>query len=214
MRNRFRFFIAALAVVTLAAGALGCQRGTGPQEGPTGRLAVAGFMQPRVAGELLGGYIPENAGTIPSKVLTQLDSAMTQELEASRRLALGPSAVRQCSETVLSHQSGSGSAFDRWLAVGRCMDVEWLIIPQVTYWRERDGSDISVREPASVTLALYLLDVKNESFVRRYRFEETQQPLTSNFLETGKFFDRGGKWITALELAREGIAEGLKEFGL
>jgi hypothetical protein len=98
--------------------------------------------------------------------------------------------------------------------VGRCLDVDWLLVPQVTAWHEREGSDVSVRRPASVTLWLHLVDVRGESFGARYKFEETQQSLTENFLKAGKFIERGGKWVSAGELAREGVAAGLKELGL
>lgn len=206
--------LAALALA-LAVAAGGCKRNAAPLEGPQGTMAVAGFAQPRSTAQLLGGYIPEDETTVQPKVLTQLDIVLMDELsKATGRTLLGPPAVRQCAETVLASEQGSGRAFDHWLAVGRCLDVDWLLVPQLTVWRERQGSDVSVREPASVTLSLYLLDVRGESFAWRYRFEETQQPLTANFLDAGKFIDRGGKWISALDLAREGLAQGVKELGL
>lgn len=213
MQRHTRILIAVLALAVLVA--MGCQRRGVPLEGPEGTLAVAGFAQPRTTAELLGGYVPEASTTVQPKILTQLDAALLEELGKSvRRSFLGPHAVRQCSETVLAAEGGSGGAFDHWLAVGKCLDVDWLLVPQLTAWRERQGSEVSVQDPASVTLSLYLLDVRGESFVKRYRFEETQQPLTANVLDAGKFIKRGAQWITALELAREGLAQGIKELGL
>ncbi|WP_028586495.1 hypothetical protein [Desulfocurvus vexinensis] len=211
MPSRNRFLVLALAALAVLALAAGCRRAPAPVEGPAGSLAVAGFHQPGSASELLGGYLPGGAVARPQD-LDALDEALRAALK--RRPALGAEAVRQCAETVLAAESGSGRAFEHWLAVGRCLDVDWLLIPQVTQWRERDGSEVSVREPAAVTLWLHLLDVRGESFAARYKFEEAQQSLTENFLDAGKFLDRGGRWLTAGELASEGVAAGLKELGL
>jgi len=211
MPSRRRFTLLALAALLVLALAPGCRRAPAPLDSPSGSLAVAGFHQPGASTELLGGYLPGGAMARPQD-LDALDEALRTALK--RRPALGTEAARQCAETVLAGESGSGRAFEHWLAVGRCLDVDWLLIPQITEWRERDGSDVSVRTPASVTLWLHLLDVRGESFVGRYKFEETQQPLTENFLDAGKFLDRGGKWLSAGELAREGVVAGLKELGL
>jgi hypothetical protein len=58
------------------------------------------------------------------------------------------------------------------------------------------------------------MDVQGQSLVSRYHFEETQQTLADNLLEFSKFVERKGKWITAEDLAREGLYQGIKELGL
>jgi len=40
-------------------------------------------------------------------------------------------------------------------------------------------------------------------------FDEEQQALTQNLFDIGKFFKRGGRWITAEKLSEEGIEKGL-----
>jgi hypothetical protein len=95
-----------------------------------------------------------------------------------------------------------------------CLGVDYLLVPQLLYWQERDGSEVAVREPAAVVLDLFLVDVNAGTIAARYHFDEEQLSLTENMLEADKFVKRKGKWITATELAREGISRGVKELGL
>jgi hypothetical protein len=214
MRNLGRFTALMALAVCLAAALGACRRAPAKVEGPQGTLAVAGFFQPHNQLDLLAGYLPENAADIDAKYITALDAAMEDVLSAHKtRVDLGPAVVRQCQEQLLASGEHARS-LGHWIAVGRCAGVDWLLVPQITYLRQRDGSEMSVRDAASVTMDLFLVNVGEASLAGRFHFEETQLSLTENILDAGKFMRRGAKWITAQELAREGIDRGLKEFGL
>ncbi|MDL2280102.1 hypothetical protein LJC15_05540 [Desulfovibrio sp. OttesenSCG-928-G11] len=94
------------------------------------------------------------------------------------------------------------------------MGVDLLIVPQIYEYRERDGGSFGVVTPARVVMDIFVLDARNESLISRSRFDETQSDLTSNLLEAGKFFKRKGQWITARDLAREGMVKAVKDLGL
>ncbi|MBU1001225.1 MAG: hypothetical protein KKE73_01750 [Proteobacteria bacterium] len=211
-----RFAVVALVAVCALFVLASCQRPTTVVEGPQGSLAVAGFFQPQSSRELMAGYLPEDPLPVPNKILGELDAALSAALASGdAQTWIRPPRVDHCRAQLLERSEGKpGAAFKHWLEVAKCVEVDWLLVPQVTYWRERDGSDISVRDAASVTMDLFLISVADESIVRRFHFEETQLSLTENILDAGKFVRRGGKWITALELAREGLKRGVKEFGL
>ncbi len=101
-----------------------------------------------------------------------------------------------------------------WLGVAlSAHKADLLLVPQVTYWRERVGSTSGVTSPASVALDFYLIDAKNERLTRT-RYEETQESLIENLFTAKKFADRGGQWVTATRLASDGIEEKLMELGL
>ncbi len=182
----------------------------------SGALAVAAFTQPRYDWELLAGYIPDNTPLVDQKVLGDLDARLDSLLAANKKLSATPARLtRQCQEIAVFEQKGSRtSALKYWLEVGKCMGVDALLVPQLIFWAERDGSEMSVRTPAGVILELYLVDVKEQNLAGRFHFDETQISLSENLLEAGKFMKRGGKWITAGELAGEGIDKGLVELGL
>jgi hypothetical protein len=73
-------------------------------------------------------------------------------------------------------------------------------------FQERKGGNFSVDKPASVGLHMHLVDgtVVGRTFV----FDEDQKALSQDILHIGKFFSRGGKWITAEKMAEEGINKG------
>ena len=66
----------------------------------------------------------------------------------------------------------------------------------------------------AVTMDMYLVNINQERLISRYHFEETQESLTSNLLDLGKFVERSGKWLSARDLAAEGMRRGVKELGL
>jgi len=183
---------------------------------PEGKLAVAGFSNPVYNWEMLAGYLDEEGKPVPPGTLNELDKVLIDTLAKHQVLEyVTPSAVRQCEEIVVFEEAGLPrlSAWKYWLGVAKCMQVDYLLVPQVTYWHEREGSDVGVMSPASVALDIYLINVKQEKMVRA-RYEETQQSLMDNLFTAKKFASRGGKWVTALRLASDGLDIKLTELGL
>ncbi len=78
-------------------------------------------------------------------------------------------------------------------------------------FQERQGGNFSVAKPASVGFHTHLYDQK--SLVAVFVFDETQQPLSENVLRFPTFLKRGARWITASELAREGVHKALNALG-
>lgn len=73
-------------------------------------------------------------------------------------------------------------------------------------FRQREGTTYSVVEPASVSFEYMLLRPATGEVLCRGLYDETQQPLSENILSFFTAKKRGFKWVTADELAREGIA--------
>lgn len=73
-------------------------------------------------------------------------------------------------------------------------------------FQERKGGNLAVDKPAGVGFHMHLIEgtVVGRTFV----FDEDQKALSQDILHIGKFFSRGGKWITADKLAEEGINKG------
>ena len=69
------------------------------------------------------------------------------------------------------------------------------------------GGEVVAVEPLSV-------DARTGGIVKKFHFEETQQSLTDNILNAKKFVARNGRWLSAIELAQEGLRKGLTELGL
>ena len=52
------------------------------------------------------------------------------------------------------------------------------------------------------------------ALVSRSHFKEKQVGLSDNLMNFDTFLKRGAKWLTAQELAMEGMQKMIKEFGL
>lgn len=117
-------------------------------------------------------------------------------------------------DTVYGEYEKLGSAGDisayreNSLKTAQSVNADSYLTGYLSYFRERKGSELGVEEPASVIFTMQLVDVKSNSTVWTYRFDETQLPLLSDVTKLSKFFKRKGKWITAEELLREGIDMG------
>lgn len=208
-----------LLALTLLVLATGCQKQTPPPRDLTvaRTLGVAPFANPQNASELLSGCDPSMCNIVKPEVLLKLNQVLTAELDAQGRSYVSRSAVRGCQEIAkIDDQPGSpqAQALQYWIGVGKCAGVDYLLVPQLMFYRERVGGDWGVSEPASVIMYVYLLDVKNQGIARRYSFDETQAALSSNLLDAGTFFKRGGKWITAEQMSSEAIKEAVRELGL
>ena len=219
MRPSRLIHLAALALLIPALLAtVGCQQ---PKQSPRPEvrglsLGVAGFIQPRFDWQLLAGYIPDNRVLVENETLFDLDRRLVAELRTDpSRSFRGPAVTRQCQEIVVFEDKATrGAALDYWVKVGQCLPVDYLLVPQLIDWREREGGSMGVVRPAGVIFDLYVVDVKNHTMVSRYHFEEVQAALSENILELNKFLARGGKWLTAMELAKEGLRSGLDELRL
>lgn len=74
-------------------------------------------------------------------------------------------------------------------------------------FQERQGGNFSVVRPASVGFHVHLFE--GGRLVDVFVFDETQQPLSDNVFRFFTFLKRGGRWITAGELAREGVHKAI-----
>ena len=210
------FGLAVVCLGLLSMAGCGSVKRTAAVPRPEGKLAVAGFSNPVHNWQLLAGYLDEEGNPAPDGTMETLDLILADTLNKHQVFDyITPAAVKQCEEVVVFEDSGLPklSAWKYWLGVGKCIQADFLLVPQLTSWHERDGSPAGVKTPASVAIDFYLIDVKQE-LVNRARYEETQEALLENLFKAGKFADRGGKWVTATRLASDGIEEKLMELGL
>ncbi len=186
-----------------------------PAVEPQVTLAVAHFVHPQNDWELMAGVLPEEASVVTRESLNALDDQLAAQLEKSDLdTVLDASTVQRCEEIVQAEKERPRfETLEYWKSVGACIKADYLLVPFVSRWQERDGGEWGVTSPAGVTLDLYLISMATGE-VRRYHFEEEQQGLAENLLKGGRFFKRGGRWLTPLEIAAEALEEGTRVLGL
>jgi hypothetical protein len=91
--------------------------------------------------------------------------------------------------------------------LGRALGANHMMVGNVWKFRERVGGSMGVESAASVAFLLHLVDASTGGVLWKGTFNETQRSLSENVLDAPAFFKRGGKWLTAEELARDGVNE-------
>lgn len=97
--------------------------------------------------------------------------------------------------------------------VGRILGADSVMVGTISQYSERGGSEWGVESPSTVAFSVELLSTKDGRVIWETYYTETQQPLFDNLFEIKKFVKRGGKWVTADELAKEGARVVAKRFG-
>jgi hypothetical protein len=98
--------------------------------------------------------------------------------------------------------------------LGKRIGADYILVGNVWRYRDRTGSPVAAETPASVSFAVYLVDVASGQMLWSNVFSETQHSLSENVLQAKGFFEMGGKWVTADELALYGVKEMFKRFPL
>ena len=110
------------------------------------------------------------------------------------------SEVREVSESV-----ASSNDMARLRKIGELVYADAVLTGRVLRYRERVGSEIGVKSPASVAITLDLIDVQRGDVIWSARFDETQKGLAENILSLGDIRERGIRWLTAEQLAQDGV---------
>jgi hypothetical protein len=112
------------------------------------------------------------------------------------------------SESELKEASASVARTDdmaRLRKIGELVYADAVMTGRVLRYRERVGGQFGVQSPASVAFTLELIDVQRGDIIWSTRFDETQKGLSENILSLGDIRERGLRWLTAEQLAQDGV---------
>lgn len=82
-----------------------------------------------------------------------------------------------------------------------------VLSAEVVRFRERRGRELGAEAPASVMFRAALWRAADHALVWQSEFDETQEPISANVLNAGRYPGGGTRWLTAEELLRWGGAE-------
>jgi len=182
-------------------------------------LAVAPFSGASDQRQLLAGNMPQNNVIPEPDTLASLDAILQTALkprpDRPERTIRAAGTVGSCINFV--HRGLVPTRAENlryWQQVGQCAKTQLLLVPVVLNWKDRSGSAGGTSDPAWVVLDLNLIDVATGTVLNRFHYDYQQRPLSDNLLEVGSFVRRRGQWVSAMDLAREGIERGVRELGL
>ncbi|MFH1217891.1 MAG: hypothetical protein V1706_15465 [Pseudomonadota bacterium] len=143
----------------------------------------------------------------------QLESGAAVLGELAKELLAGKNNIRFVSpsqkETLLGEFHGAPKAMTQ--RVGEQLGADAALLITAVRYSERDGGEYSVNQPASVSFKFQLFHVATGTSLCMGVFDETQQTLLSNLFSFSKASSRGFKWITARQLASEGMKEKIND---
>jgi TolB-like protein len=93
--------------------------------------------------------------------------------------------------------------------IGELVFADAVMVGRVLRFRERIGDDWGVKSPASVAFVLDLIDVRRGDVIWSARFDETQKALSDNIFGLGDIGQRGVRWLTAEQLAMDGVKKAV-----
>ena len=120
-----------------------------------------------------------------------------------------PGGIHENAEEVLATEFG-GALGEKGISYTRAPGETYRLQVLIYRFQERRGGDFSVERPASVGFHVHYFD--RNGLVKVFVFDETQQPLSENVFGLFTFLKRKAKWITAGELAREGVRKAVDFF--
>ena len=85
--------------------------------------------------------------------------------------------------------------------LGKALSLDVVLVGQVRVYRERAGKTFAAI-PAAVGFDVQVINTKDGTVVWMGDYFEEQKPFTEDFQG---MVERGGKWVTAEELARSGV---------
>ncbi len=101
----------------------------------------------------------------------------------------------------------TGSRLDVARGIGKKLQSDAVLITTINRYFPRKGTQYSIDRPASVAFDYKLVSVKTGQTLCAGVYDQTQQTVMENIFALPKAFGRGFKWISAEQLAREGIGE-------
>ncbi len=177
------------------------------------RIGVVPFSAPQTTSELIVGRLPRKQSIAAPDELKGLDALLRTSLQVIPRtyewLAM-PLSIHFAEH----HEAERPQALLAWIEYGREFKVDFLLVPQILNWRQREGSRAGVTRAAHVRAEFFLIDVRGQRLFRHSVYEEEQVGLVEDFLQVGTFFKRGAGWVTAEELTQEAITKAIDDLGL
>jgi hypothetical protein len=182
------------------------------------RVVVVGFHGAKGQGQVpelvrspLSGtvFMAEPVGR--KSVQTMNDMLFESLLEGRRFELISPGQALGVTSRIVSSEKTIGMPpIEVLRQAGAAFNADAVMSGYLYRWREREGGAYAAGEPASVAFDLYVVRPTDGAILWSEKFDKSQTALTHNLLDTVTFKMGGGRWMTAEELARNGLSKILE----
>lgn len=124
-------------------------------------IAVAPFNQPIYDAQLLAGYIPYEQSKIDSVTMAQYDALFKAKLEKTQRGYIFLS-LNDLQINLQTDSKGRKNVLSTWAKLAENAGADFIIVPQILDFEEREGDPTRVLRPARLIADFYLIRVESQ----------------------------------------------------
>lgn len=182
-------------------------------------IAVAPFNQPIYNAQLLAGNIPSEQSEVSAEDMAKYDVLFKEKLLETRRnyLFLNHDDI---SGNVRVDSKGRQNVLSSWAQIAHSAGADYIIVPQILDFEERDGDPSFVRSPARFISDIFLivaLDSETGStdgaLQSRSHYREVSY-IQPNFRDSGNDYVSSRQKLPASAFAKEAILKAIRDFSL
>ncbi len=166
-------------------------------------VAVLPVMVPVAGNDFLSPMQKKNL----QKGSLYLDSVIADELKKTDQFQM-------LTENQLDAILGDpwGGRLQQIRTIGKATRCGAVLKTDLTKYRQRVGSNMSIETSAAAAFSMELIDVKTGIVFWTTSFDESQKALLDDIFSFNTAERRGFKWLSVEELSRDGVKSRLKEF--
>ena len=177
-------------------------------------MALAGFRPALAQGEAPGLVRSPISGAVfmaspvSDTTVLQMNDMLLNLLTKNKDYDLvSPSQVRGVFSSIISDDKSSLDDITVIKKIGKAFNAQVVLVGYLYRWNEREGTEYSAKQPASVAFDLNLIQSETGDIIWKGSFDKTQKSLMENLFDFRFYFKGEGKWMTARQLAEVGLSE-------
>lgn len=120
-------------------------------------IAVAPFNQPIYNEQLLAGYLPKEQGEVSAGRMLEYDELLKEKLKETNRQYIFLT-QKDLEMNVQLDSKGRENVLSTWAKIAQNVDADFIIVPQILDFAERQGDASYVRVPALLITDIYLIE--------------------------------------------------------
>ncbi|MGD9161621.1 MAG: hypothetical protein PVG39_24630 [Desulfobacteraceae bacterium] len=155
---------------------------------------------------------PMTGGSVSSEPLSQSladimsDKMYTLLIDSKDYEFINLREIKNLTDPAL-YEKSSSDGIEIIQSIGKAVSADVALTGYLYRMHERVGSEHSASSPASVAFDVYLISVKDGSFLWKGSYNKTQKSLSENLLDFKSFLKFKRKWVDANTLAEIGLKE-------
>jgi len=179
-----------------------------------GKMALVGFRAALTEGQApalvrspISGAV-FMAEPVSDSIINQMNDTLLNRLMKTDGYDLvSPNQVRGAFSRIIAEDKYDLDDITVIKKIGKAFDAHVVLVGYLYRWKEREGTEYSAKQPASVAFDLNLIQSETGDILWKGSFDKTQHSLMENLFDFSFFFKGKGKWMTARQLAELGLSE-------